>query len=171
MPLPIVRKPSPQVASAIRSLSDPNKERGRSAVAPVGSTPTTRSLPTSPVVQANASDFFTTPTDGTQLLYSADQWVQVVVTLRTVGPVSCGQNASQVPVQSGKGIALVTNIPVTFTLARGTRLYVASTTVSRLSVVITPIAATSDIVDQRQQLAALLDISASLKALVARGHL
>lgn len=168
MPPPIIRKPSPQIAQVIRALQNPNKEQGRGSVSPVGSTAKTQALPSAPIIQANATDVFTTP-GPTQLLYSANEWVEVTLILRTVGPVSVGNGANLVPVQSGRGTVLVTNEPVRFTLGRGTRLYAASTAISRLSVLIFPIASTSDLVAQRQQLDALLSIDASIRAMLARG--
>lgn len=86
--------------------------------------------------------YFTKPYQGgsTPILYNGDrQWAKVILTLETAGPVVVGNAAQITPVLSGKGQLLQTNTPMAFTIAKGTRLYVASTSVNRIKVVIEPL--------------------------------
>ena len=158
----------PNIAKIANELSDKNKEQARSIANPTGSTAATRSLPTNKRLQADAYDYFTVPGD-TQLFYSAEEWVQISIILRTVGPVAIGNRGTLTPVQSGKGTVLVTNEPLTMKLEKGTRLYVASEAVSRLSVIIIPIPATSEVGLERETLNQLMELNANIKALAARG--
>lgn len=93
--------------------------------------------------RAEARSFFSTyftRTIGTQVLYNGDrQWARVTLTLETAGPVVVGNQQSLTPVTSGKGQLLTTSLPVTFTIAKGTRLYIASTSVNRVKVAIEPV--------------------------------
>ncbi len=81
------------------------------------------------------------PVDG-QLptLYNGDrQYAQVTLTLETAGPVAVGQRQNILPVLSGKGALLETGVPLTFTIAKGTRIYVAATAINRIKVSVQPI--------------------------------
>lgn len=82
--------------------------------------------------------YFTTP-GPTTLFYSAESWVRLKLTLETAGPVAVGQRATLDPVISGKGRLLGTNEEFEVTLAKGTRFYIASGSVNRVSVTIEPI--------------------------------
>lgn len=84
---------------------------------------------------------FTVPTaDGEQtLVYSAEKWVRIILTLQTAGPVAAGTSANLKPVAQGRGISLIQNIPTPFILPRGDRLYIASDTVDRIAIIIEPI--------------------------------
>jgi hypothetical protein len=83
--------------------------------------------------------YFTEASSETQLMYSAENWVKIKLTLQTAGPVSVGTSASIVPAISGRGILLDTGVPFETNLAKGTRFYVTSETVNRINVTIEPI--------------------------------
>ncbi|MBT8453016.1 MAG: hypothetical protein KJO40_13690 [Deltaproteobacteria bacterium] len=76
---------------------------------------------------------------GTRLIYSADRWVTVRLTLETAGPVDVGTAANIEPVLSGRGRSLVTGVEFTTKLAKGTRLYITSQSINRVLVTIEPI--------------------------------
>lgn len=80
-----------------------------------------------------------TQAGGTKLLYSANTWVTVRVTLTTAGPVVVGNKQSLDPVLSGQGMLLVTDETMVFSLGSGSRLYYAADAVNRLSVVVEPV--------------------------------
>lgn len=87
--------------------------------------------------------FFTkVPVSGEQppIIYNGDRaWARVTLTLETAGPVAVGNQSSIAPVLSGKGQLLETDVPVTFNIAKGTRLYVAAAGINRVKRVIEPI--------------------------------
>lgn len=87
--------------------------------------------------------YFTKPisiSQPTAVLYNGDKlWATVVLTLETAGPVSVGQLANLTPVLSGPGQLLRTGVPTPFRIAKGNRLYIASSSVNRVAVVIEPI--------------------------------
>ncbi len=118
-----------------------------SKIGPVPST--NRNVATAPEPQARqgaaetkttATTYFTkVATDETQILYNGDrQWALVTVTLQTAGPVVVGLVAKLTPVLSGKGIDLTPNVPVTLRVAKGNRVWIASTSVSRVKYVVEP---------------------------------
>lgn len=77
---------------------------------------------------------YTTDVGVTQLLYEGDRmWAKVTVTLLTVGPVAVGHQSTLVPVLSGKGQRLQTGVPAVFSIAKGTKLYVAASAISTLN--------------------------------------
>lgn len=84
--------------------------------------------------------YFTKPdVRPTPILYNGDRmWARVTLTLETAGPVAIGNMAEITPVLSGRGQLLPANTPMTFTVAKGTRLYIASTSVNRVKVTIEP---------------------------------
>lgn len=82
---------------------------------------------------------FTVPESEGSLLYSAENWVRVKLTLETAGPVAVGNNAQIGPVLSGKGRLLDTGVEYEIYMARGSSLYVVSESVNRLSVTVEPI--------------------------------
>jgi hypothetical protein len=76
--------------------------------------------------------YFTKATE-TQIIYNGDrQWARVTLMLETAGPVAIGTSQNIAPALSGKGQLLTTNVPQTFTVAKGSRLFVVSTGVNRV---------------------------------------
>lgn len=89
----------------------------------------------------NRIDIFTyqtkVSTGGTEVLYPGDRmWAKLTLTLRGAGPVAVGQNANLTPVLSGKGRLLATGVPTIFNVAKGNKLYIASTAISLVDVVV-----------------------------------
>jgi len=80
--------------------------------------------------------YFTRPTGQTTLVFSAETWVKVRLLLETAGPVAVGWRENLGPVLSGQGRLLPTGQEVWFAMPPGQRLYFASNTVDRVSVVI-----------------------------------
>lgn len=79
--------------------------------------------------------YFTRVGPSSKPLYNGDlDWVQITLNLETAGAVVVGEQANLMPVLSGKGELLQTNVPRTFNIARGTRLYIAATAVNRVGV-------------------------------------
>lgn len=73
-------------------------------------------------------------------IYSADRlWADVTLVLETAGPVAVGDAPNLGPVTSGKGILLPTGVPLTFRCAKATKLYVLSTAVNRIKVMVQPV--------------------------------
>lgn len=71
----------------------------------------------------------------TRQLYTGDRkWAKVTLTLRTAGPVAVGPSQTITPVLSGKGTLLTPDVPEEFIIARGNKLWIASTAVNRVSV-------------------------------------
>jgi hypothetical protein len=83
-----------------------------------------------------------------RLLYSADRWVTVRLTLETAGPVDIGTMANIEPVLSGRGRSLVTGVEYETRLAKGTRLYITSQSINRVLVTIEPIPWLAQISDE-----------------------
>ncbi len=83
---------------------------------------------------------YLTKTEGTyQLVPNTSQnWLQVTLRLQTAGVVVIGQNANLQPTTSGQGRVLPVGEDITFTLPPLTTLYIASNTVNRVAVMITP---------------------------------
>lgn len=76
----------------------------------------------------------------TPQIYTGDRlWARVTLTLETAGPVAIGNSTKLQPVLGGGGILLVTNQPITLTIAKGTKVYVSSTGVNRIGRVIEPL--------------------------------
>lgn len=72
-------------------------------------------------------------------IYSGDRlWARVTLTLETAGPVAVGNQSNLVPVLSGSGQLLETDVPMTFVVAKGDRLFVAATGINRIKRVIEP---------------------------------
>lgn len=77
--------------------------------------------------------------EDTDVIYNGDNmWAKVTLTLETAGPVVVGNLSGITPVLSGKGQLLETDQPTTFTIAKGTRLYVAATGINRIKRVVEP---------------------------------
>jgi hypothetical protein len=87
--------------------------------------------------RALVDTYFTKPTatgEGIDTIYTADRlWAKVTLTLETAGPVAVGTMSNIVPVLSGKGQLLQPGVPHEFLIAKGSKLYVASTSVNRIS--------------------------------------
>jgi hypothetical protein len=74
------------------------------------------------------------------VLYNGDrQFAQIVLTLETAGPVAVSRSQQLDPVLSGKGQTLETGVPLSFFVAKGNRIYVAATSISRIKVTIQPL--------------------------------
>ena len=108
-----------------------------------------RNIATAPAPEADqgrtesrtyAQTYFTKVSNETAILYNGDrQWARVTLELETAGPVVVGTQQKITPVLSGKGMLLVTNEPKTLTIAKGTRLYIASTSINRVTVQVEPL--------------------------------
>lgn len=88
------------------------------------------------------STFFARPAVNGQpvVIYNADRlYAQVTFTLETAGPVIVGTKQQLYPVTSGKGIALDTGVPMSFMVAKGNRIWVATTSINRIKVTIQPL--------------------------------
>lgn len=86
--------------------------------------------------------FTASPIPGEQpaQIYTGDRWwARVSLTLETAGPVAVATSTKVTPVLGGNGRLLKTGETITFTLAKGTKLYVASTGVNRIGRVIEPV--------------------------------
>jgi hypothetical protein len=84
--------------------------------------------------KSEATTYFT-KAGPTRQLYTADRkWAKVTLLLQTAGPVAVGFSQTIIPVLSGKGILLATLVPAEFRVARGNKLWIASTAVNRVSV-------------------------------------
>lgn len=81
------------------------------------------------------------PIDGkTNILYNGDrQYAQVILTLETAGPVAVSTKQNILPTLSGKGALLETNVPLSFFVAKGNRLYVATSSINRIKVTVQPV--------------------------------
>ena len=81
------------------------------------------------------------PVDGQlPVIYNGDRkFAQIILTLETAGPVAVGTMQQLLPVLSGKGMLLETGVPLSFFIAKGTRLWVATTSINRVKRVIQPI--------------------------------
>ncbi len=89
--------------------------------------------------QIQLSTYTTQAVSGTQTLYNADrQWARVTLTLTTAGPVQVGEKQDLGTVTAGQGISLQTGVPVVLDVARGNRLFVLSSAVNRITVVVAP---------------------------------
>jgi hypothetical protein len=123
----------------------PSKIQGATPVSKLAPTSTDRSIAqvVAPAVTVGQSQVkydastYLTRAGGTAILYNGDRtWAKVTLTLRTAGPVAVGQSADLQPVLSGKGELLQTDVPAVFNVAKGDRLYIASTSVNPVGVLI-----------------------------------
>lgn len=83
--------------------------------------------------------YFTRANGETELLYSAENWVRIKLTLETAGPVAVGTSANLSPVLSGRGRLLDTNTEFEAYVPKGTRVSIVSETVNRVSVTVEPV--------------------------------
>lgn len=84
------------------------------------------------------STYFTSRIGTSELLYSAEDWVEITLRLETAGPVAVSTRQEIVPVLSGKGALLPVDDDFTFILPRGNRLYIAATAVNRVNFTVRP---------------------------------
>jgi hypothetical protein len=133
MPLPprIPRLPS-RIASAVRAMA--TKETKRAMPSPKGGEQQTLQT-----YRTEVYSYFTVPSAESQLFYSAENWVRIKLTLETAGPVSVGTSANVSPVLSGHGRLLDTGVEYECFLAQGSRFYISSESVNRISVTVEPI--------------------------------
>jgi hypothetical protein len=76
----------------------------------------------------------------TKLLYNGDRlWARVTLTLETAGPVVIGDQQQLLPIARGIGDSLRANVPYEVVIARGTKLYIATTAFNRVGVKIEPL--------------------------------
>ena len=87
----------------------------------------------------NMYTYFTIPDGDQHRFYDAATWARVRLTLETAGPVGVSQRKDISPVLSGKSRLLPIGEEIEFDMTPGTRLYIVSDTVNRVSVVIQPI--------------------------------
>jgi hypothetical protein len=80
------------------------------------------------------------PGEQPALIYTGDRmWARITLILETAGPVAIGTSSKLIPVQGGNGALLRTGVPTVFMIAKGTKLFVASTGVNRVNRVIEPL--------------------------------
>lgn len=71
----------------------------------------------------------------TDVVYDGSRlWAKVTLTLETAGPVAAGTKQNLLPVLSGAGIVLDTDVPIAFTISKGNQLYIAANAVSRIKI-------------------------------------
>lgn len=95
--------------------------------------------------------YFTRATGDTSLLYSADRWVKIKLTLETAGPVAIGTAATLEPVLSGRGRLLDTDEEYETYLPKGARIHIISETVNRVAVTIEPVPWLEQISNQQNE--------------------
>ncbi len=142
---PRATPPAPRSIVGGSSINNPAKPSGsKIGMNQLGE----RTRAAAPVPQINAGEgqnrtkiyTFFTKAGPTEILYSGDRlWARVRLVLETAGPVAVGDAESLVPVLSGKGQLLTTNEPVDFVISKGSRIYIASTSVNRVKVTVEPI--------------------------------
>lgn len=129
----------------------PTKAAGHSKIGPTAgmtdrNVASAESLTANPLLGDNKTQvdtYFTSgpiPGEGTAQIYTGDRrWARISLTLETAGPVAIGTSSKITPVLGGGGRLLLTNQTIIVTLAKGTKLYVASTGVNRIGRVIEPV--------------------------------
>lgn len=82
------------------------------------------------------SDIYTlfTKANGTKLILSLPYWCKITFRLESAGPVAIGTREDLQPVNSGKGRLLPANSDVVVVVPPNNRLYIASTSMNRVSV-------------------------------------
>jgi hypothetical protein len=129
------RIPSAVVSGVARTLAAKNKEAARALPDSKGGE-TPKSLQS---YRTSVYTYFTRNTGETLLLYSAENWVRIKLTLETAGPVAIGTNANLGNVLSGQGRLLDTDEEFETYLPKGNRLYAVSESVNRVAVTIEPV--------------------------------
>jgi hypothetical protein len=85
------------------------------------------------------------------LLYTGDQpWAVVTLKLETAGPVAVSTKQGIEPVLSGKGQLLTTGVEISFTVAKGNRIFIAAASPNRVAVKVEQIAWAEQIVGSLQ---------------------
>lgn len=83
---------------------------------------------------------YITKIGGTEQLYDGSRaWARITMTLESAGPVAIGTREGLQPVLSGRGELLDTDAPKTLVIAKGSRVYIAATSVNRVKVEIEPL--------------------------------
>jgi len=82
------------------------------------------------------SDVYTifTKAGGTKLILSVPYWSKLTFRLESAGPVAIGTREDLQPVNSGKGRLLPTGADVVVTVPPNNRVYMASTSMNRVSI-------------------------------------
>ncbi len=79
---------------------------------------------------------FFTPAGQVVPFYTATlAWAKITLTLETAGPVEISEKAN-FTFLSGQAQALITNVPLSFTIAKGNTMYLGSSTVNRVKVTV-----------------------------------
>lgn len=79
------------------------------------------------------------PTDalqGNQPVFTASTWCQITALKESSGVVAMGDSPKLTPFAQGSGMQLPVDQPVTFLMAPGSSLYLASTTAERVSIIV-----------------------------------
>ena len=92
-----------------------------------------------PVAGRTEISTYFTQAGGDFLLYEADTWIRMNLTLLDAGPVAVGTREQISPVLSGRGGLLSTDMPFVFDVKKGERLFITSNTVNRVRVLIQPV--------------------------------
>ncbi len=166
--MPLTRRPIARRGPGI--VLQPNKVA--QVAVPTGVVPSPRQEATT--YGTDTYTYFTIVGQSPQPLYTGDQeWAKLTLVLETAGSVAVSIRKTVTPVLSGKGILLTTNVPLSLTMPKGSRLYIAATAVNRVKVTVESIAW------QEQQLGALVrgfsalasifgPVSSAMGALTAR---
>ncbi len=78
---------------------------------------------------------YITKVGSTDQIYDGSRlWAKITLTLETAGPVAIGTRANLLPVLGGNGVLLDTNEPITVTISKGDKLYIAANAVSRVKI-------------------------------------
>jgi hypothetical protein len=126
--------------------------------------------------QTEIYTYFTRPNTTALQLYNGNRtWAKIILTLETAGPVAISNKQTMLPVLSGKGQLLQTGVAREFICPKGTILYVASTSINRVGVVVEPLpwleqllaSSTQDVVVDQQILGELHSLNYNMSALVA----
>jgi hypothetical protein len=123
------------IAQVARELAGKSKEAARALPDSKGGE-TAKQLQT---YRTEIYTYFTRANGQTELIYSAENWVRIKLQLETAGPVAIGTSANLEPVLSGRGLLLDTSEEFEANLPKGTRVYIISETINRVSVTIEPI--------------------------------
>lgn len=140
MPGPPAQRPG---TSLVPSQATTRPNPGQASAPPVGSIGQGESSTeaTTVITQVGPNVDGRSPT-----LYNGDRrWVKVTMTLQTAGQVVWGVRSELGPLTSGNGTELVTNVPTTVTIAKGTRIYYLASAVNRVVVQIEPLPWLEDI--------------------------
>lgn len=90
-------------------------------------------------MKTKITTYFVTDFSKSNLMYSAESWVQVRLLLETAGPVAVSTDEEILPVLSGKGRLLPTGDEIRFFLPPGNRLFIAANSIQRVAVTVEPL--------------------------------